>query len=374
MPTGGGISRITANLTTLFRNNNINVFYIGARKTKEYDYDKEQYFLPEKELVNQNNVQFICDFIYKHNISTIINQGALSPLTHKFLAEVKTQTNVKIISCIHNPILTPINNYAYQREYFLRKHHLTILYNVLKWPITKSFFKLLYKWKHRGLYKLMYRTSDKIVGLSNGMKSDFEEIIDIKNLNNFIVIPNFFEKPNDNQLPKEKLILWVGSLNIPVKRIDFMLKAWKEIGSNYPDWTLLILGNGKDLDESIQLSKRYKLTNCKFLGRVDPTEYYQKASILCVTSSYEGFPLVLLEALNFEVVPLALNSFSTASEILDNGKYGVLAEPFNIDDFCSKLKSLIADESLRIKFKQNSGDALKRYSADSILSDWKKIL
>ena len=374
MPTAGGISRITVNLTSLFRINGIKVFYIGARKTKEYDYDSAQIFLPNTDLMSSENIEFISNFIKDHSITTVINQGALSPLSHIFLAKVKQKTGIKIISCIHNPILTPIKNYPYQKEYLLRKKHLVGVFHLLKTPVMRYILGTLYCRKHRSLYKLMYNESDFIIGLSNGMKDDFAKITKIENLSKFVVIPNFIDTTVSQSECKEKTVLWVGTINIPVKRTDFMLKAWKRLCKQYPEWTLKILGNGPDYNEAVKLSEKYKLSNCTFVGRVNPDEYYNTASILCVTSSYEGFSLVLLEALKYGVTPLAVNSFSTANEILGDGEFGVLSSPFDMDDFCEKLQSLMDDDEIRRNYSNKSKKAIERYSSRSVFSKWEKIL
>ena len=106
MPERGGISRITANLTSLFRSKGIEVWFIGARKTQEYMYDNAQIFLPSPIFNSEQNYTYFSEFIKNHNIDTVINQGALSIESHRFMSEIKNRVNFVLISCIHNSILT----------------------------------------------------------------------------------------------------------------------------------------------------------------------------------------------------------------------------------------------------------------------------
>ena len=380
MPERGGISRITANLTSLFRSKGIEVWFIGARKTQEYMYDNAQIFLPSPIFNSEQNYTYFSEFIKNHNIDTVINQGALSIESHRFMSEIKNRVNFVLISCIHNSILTPIKNYAYQKEYYLKTQHLGCIFNLLKTPLAKKILIKLYCRKYHVLYKTMYNVSDYIVGLSKGMENEFIEITGINSLTKYRTIPNF-TKPDNNRIhnnkpekKRDKTVLWVGSIDLPTKRIDYMLKVWSIVSQSHPDWQLKILGDGPHLEVAKRIAHDLHLSNYSFEGRVNPDSYYASAEILCVTSSHESFSLVLLEALQHGVIPIANNSFYTASEILDGGKYGILTAPFNISNFTSKLDLLITNNSLREEFREKATIALTRYSPEIIFAIWESIM
>ena len=143
---------------------------------------------------------------------------------------------------------------------------------------------------------------------------------------------------------------------------------------SHPDWQLKILGDGPHLEVAKRIAHDLHLSNYSFEGRVNPDSYYASAEILCVTSSHESFSLVLLEALQHGVIPIANNSFYTASEILDGGKYGILTAPFNISNFTSKLDLLITNNSLREEFREKATIALTRYSPEIIFAIWESIM
>lgn len=380
MPERGGISRITANLTSLFRSKGIEVWFIGAKKTREYNYDNSQAFLPSPIFNSEQNYTYFSELIRNHKIDTVINQGALSRESHRFMNEIKNRVNFTLISCIHNSILTPIKNYAYQKEYFLKSRHLGYIFNILKTSLANKILIKLYCRKHHALYKTMYNVSDYIVGLSKGMEDELIEITGINSLTKYRTIPNF-TNPYDNQIgynkfekKRAKTVLWVGSIDIPTKRIDYMLKVWSIVSQSHPDWQLKILGDGPHMDVAKKYAKELHLSNYSFEGRVNPDSYYASAEVLCVTSSHESFSLVLLEALQHGVIPIANNSFHTASEILSNGKYGILSEAFNLTDFSNQLDNLMTSDSLREKFRNQSGSALNQYLPDEIFALWQSII
>ena len=101
----------------------------------------------------------------------------------------------------------------------------------------------------------------------------------------------------------------------------------------YEDWSLIIVGGGRQLDEMRQLAANLKLVNVKFEGFQDPKSYYERASIFCMTSSYEGFGIVLVEAMQYGVVPMAFNSYISVTDIIENGVMVFLIEPFDIDAY-----------------------------------------
>ena len=92
------------------------------------------------------------------------------------------------------------------------------------------------------------------------------------------------------------------------------------------------------------MSKDLGLKKVHFYGNKNPIEYYKRAKILCMTSAYEGFPLVLAEAQTFGTIPIAFNSFASITDIIKDGDNGLLIEPFNISKYASILSELMENE------------------------------
>ena len=108
-------------------------------------------------------------------------------------------------------------------------------------------------------------------------------------------------------IEREKTLVYIGRLSKWDKRIDRLLKIWKTVQHDHPDWSLEILGDGPEKENLENLAKKLKLSNYHFRGFVNIKDYLPKASVLAMTSSSEGFPMVILEAANYGVVPIAYN-------------------------------------------------------------------
>jgi len=102
-----------------------------------------------------------------------------------------------------------------------------------------------------------------------------------------------------------------------------------------PGWKFTVVGDG-DYRETL-LKEIEGLPNIESIGQADPAPYYEKASVLVMTSAYEGFPNVLLEAQSYGVVPVLFNSYSAAPWVTDEGETGFLIEPFDLEKMAEKV-------------------------------------
>ena len=112
------------------------------------------------------------------------------------------------------------------------------------------------------------------------------------------------------------------------------------------------------------------LENVCFEGNQDPIPYYKKAAIFCMTSSYEGFGIVLIEAMNMKVVPIAFDSLSTVRDIIDNNINGVLITPFDKELYAKKLSDMMSNESAREIYSKNAYLKSQQFQLDVIGNKW----
>ncbi len=92
-----------------------------------------------------------------------------------------------------------------------------------------------------------------------------------------------------------------------------------------------------------------------------------------MTSRWEGFPLVLAEAMNFGL-PIISFENGGSNEVLENGKYGKLVEQGNVELFSEELNRMISDIQLRKEYAVKSLQRAKSLQLDSIIKQWEKIL
>lgn len=169
-----------------------------------------------------------------------------------------------------------------------------------------------------------------------------------RNMNEVIELSNAFEVSF-----AKKTILAIGRLE-EVKRFDILLKAFALV--NNSGWCLKIIGDGSLMNSLKQLAFDLGISeSVEFLGfQVNPYPYLKNADIFTLTSDYEGFANVLIEALALEVPIIATNCEVGPSEILANGEYGLLTPTGDQVSFARNLQLLINDHNLYQKFKRKS--------------------
>lgn len=197
--------------------------------------------------------------------------------------------------------------------------------------------------------------------------------ISVENKFDYVYNPNSF--PLQTSLfKKKKEIIYVGRLDNRSKKVGRLIKVWSKVGKKYPDWNLTIVGDGPDRNQLEVLKKKYQVGNLTFEGFQSPIEYYKRASIICMTSSFEGFPMVLVEAMQFGCVPIAFDSFEAIHDVIIPEKTGELVKPFKIKDYINKLSNLIDDDTKRTTMSDAASMYVARFDVKTIADRWEYIL
>ena len=89
-----------------------------------------------------------------------------------------------------------------------------------------------------------------------------------------------------------------------------------------------------------------------------------------MTSSHEGLPMTLIEAQQYGCVPIAYNSFSSASKIIANNYNGILIKPFKQRSYSHELQKLMKDENKRAQMAENEREFIRRFDVNKIIKDW----
>ena len=179
---------------------------------------------------------------------------------------------------------------------------------------------------------------------------------------------------NSSLLERMKEIIYVGRLDNRSKKVGRLIKVWSKVGKKYSDWNLVIVGDGPDRNQLEELKKKYKVGNLTFEGFQSPIEYYKRASIICMTSSFEGFPMVLVEAMQFGCVPIAFDSFEAIRDVIIPEKTGELVKPFKIKDFVNKLSNLMDNGTKRKIMSDAAFKHVAQFDVNYIVDKWEVIL
>lgn len=187
-------------------------------------------------------------------------------------------------------------------------------------------------------------------------------------------IPNFSNLHIDQVCDhKKKRVITVGRLS-KEKGFDRLLVIWKLVVHKHPDWQLDIFGDGdmkNKLELKIKLGNIKNVTLCGTTNQI--SKELSKSSICVSTSYYEGFSLVLLEAITHGVPCVAFDCPYGPRTIIEDGKCGYLVENGHIPQFVEKLCTLMENEQLRLEFSKASIERSKFFNIDAIMLQWKKL-
>jgi len=215
---------------------------------------------------------------------------------------------------------------------------------------------------------------DKYILLSSKFKKPLLSLLkEDKNVHKIEAIHNpCVISDNQETYNKSKRIIYVGRLDNNFKRIDWLIKTIGKLFKENPEWKFTICGDGPDREYLTQLAHSIS-TQIEILGYCDPTEYYKDASIIVMSSNRcEGWGMVLVEAMNYGVVPVATKTYESLEDIIDDGKCGYIIDKGS-DDFSLKLQELMNNTQLLKTFSQNAQNKVKEFDINNISNQWYKL-
>lgn len=194
---------------------------------------------------------------------------------------------------------------------------------------------------------------------------------------NVSVMPNPVKFIPVNRVPqKEKSIIAVGRVNFyRIKGFDILIKAWKRIEYKYPDWHLRIIGAGnvENVSKLEELAAESKQVH--FIPHTsDIIKEYNRAELFVLSSRYEGFPLVLLEAMSQGCACIGCSFKGRLEEIIVDGVNGVLCETENVEMLADKMDFIISNKEARFNFQENAIHSLDRFRQSNISAMWEDLI
>lgn len=223
----------------------------------------------------------------------------------------------------------------------------------------------------------------KIVGLKffvmNQLAKSFDKFVVLTEdnilewkLDNLVVISNplsFY--PIESASLQRKTVIAVGKQSFQ-KGFDRLLQSWVVVQKKYPDWSLEIYGKSSEREGLVAMSKELNLNNSVlfFEPVKNIQQKYTNSAIFAFSSRFEGFGMVLIEAMACGVPCVSYDCPCGPSDIINNGDDGFLVENGNINQFAQRLIQLIEDESLRITMGKKAKHNVKRYLSETIMVQW----
>lgn len=232
-------------------------------------------------------------------------------------------------------------------------------------PMTKLRRRQKFEWNQRYSHVTVLTQADKEC---------------IGDLFDTTVLPNPLAfNPADSVPEKEKVILAVGRLNSWfVKGFDTLINSWGEIAHKYPEWKLRIIGHGgeeskkflKGLADKYQLGEQFELV--EFQKNI--ISFYQESSIFVLSSRFEGFGMVLIEAMSQGCACVACDFKGRQREIIRNAEEGLICDVEDVKGLGASIEKLIIDSNYRQTVQKNAIERSKYYLSDKIANRWDEIL
>lgn len=365
----GGLDRVTELLADYLQSKGAKVFFVSHKK-REVIHDRLQYFMPDTDdFHSQANASWLNKFLTEHNVDVLINQEGNVDLT------LPVNKGIKRITVLHfNP--NYIDNHHFDNK-FKNQPALRALFHS---PIGTLALWYLRKKLARN-YKFQINWADHFVMLSDLFRGTLSDLLPhgynprkVLAINNPLVMVDDCKSIHPK---KEKTIIYMGRIDNGFKNVDKLIRIWGKVAPKLPDWKFVVCGQGREFEFDRRLIENENIPRCEMVGLVNPEEYYKKASIiLMASSSSEGWGLVLVEAQQYGVVPIVLNTYASARDIVKDGKNGLIVEPTKDwqDQIGKQIITLALNDKMRQEMSIASTQSVKQYNINIIGQQWLKLI
>lgn len=194
-------------------------------------------------------------------------------------------------------------------------------------------------------------------------------------LSNVEVIPDPLSFIPDAVSPLiTKRVIAVGRYHYQ-KGFDLLLHAWKKVEQQCPDWQLAIYGQGERQPyQQLALELDLNLERCHLYGPTnDIQKEYVNSSLFVFSSRYEGFGMVLVEAMACGLPVVSFACPCGPRDIVAEGEDGYLVEKENVDELADKLIQVMNDEVLRHQMSSKAIVNASRFNMESIALTWQYL-
>lgn len=280
---------------------------------------------------------------FQHSLTTLLNEIKPDIVISTFCGEVIPLSHWKG---------RKILEYHYSRYAFEQKRRITA-------------FRFYDDWKYRQHLKAIKRY-DRFVVLTHEDAQNWTEF------DNVAIIPNIngFECEQSASL-KNPVVVAVGRL-VEQKGFDKLIEAWSIVCKRTEGWTLHIYGEGALRNELQKLIDEKGLGNRCFLAGLcsNIKEKYLESSIFTLSSVYEGFGLVLLEAITCGVPVVSFACPCGPRAIIADGENGFLVPPGNVEELADRLIYLIQHPEKRKEMGMKAKQSTENFSKEKVMKQW----
>lgn len=189
------------------------------------------------------------------------------------------------------------------------------------------------------------------------------------------IIPNSLPfKTEETSKQNNKRIISVGRLSVE-KGADRMVEIWGRISQKHPDWSIEWYGHGPLQDKITQIIKEQHLENSFHINAPvqQIKEKYLLSDIYALCSRFEGFGMVLIEAMSCGLPCVSFDCPHGPRTIISNNENGYLIENDNVESYISHLEKLMEKSELRKEMGKKAKQAAEKYSPEVIMQKWEEL-
>lgn len=362
----GGIGRVTVIKANWFAERGHDVYMITSNQCG----DKDFYMLDSRIKHIDLCIGFQAGMDNSSIVKKVINRHEKMRNYEKYLRKLLYEIKADIVVSTFNndsDFLYKLNDgskkvleYHFSHDGYksvIKYARLGIIQNILQWLKIKK-------------QEFIARKYDAFVVLTN------EDAECWKGYENLHVIPNMLTiESNSVSKCESHRVIAVGRLDYQ-KKFDRLINIWDIVHKRCPDWKLDIYGAGPDKEKLMVQILEKGLQSVITIN--NPTskikEEYLRSSILAMTSSYEGWGLVLTEAMACGLPCIAYSCKCGPQDIITDGKDGFLVEEGDADAFARRLIQLMNDGNLRKTMGSCAKEKSEMFSLDTIMCRWDYLL
>lgn len=259
-------------------------------------------------------------------------------------------------------------------------------------PALKDGSKKVMELHQSKLFHHQYNRSG-LMGLADKVRAKMDERL-VRKFDSFVVLTEedaqmWGDVPNIKVIPnaakfiadgysdcEEKRVIAVGRLDYQ-KSFDRLIDAWGLVQKTdkYSDWHLDIFGQGEWHDMLQQMIEEKQIANTAHINA--PTSQigkeYVRSSMLVMSSHYEGFPMVMIEAMACGLPVVTFDYKCGPRDIINHESNGLLVKDGDIEGLAAALMRLMDDKKLRQEMGQNARLVVDRYSEERVMSEWLEL-
>lgn len=367
-PSAGGVQRVTSVLADFFNTTGRQVIFLSLTGARNDHTDSRQYFLPvQGDCLASENRRFVEALLASRQVSTIINQAGIYDHVIRLVAAV-TPASVDVFTVHHNCISCLHNNY---RNIILGGRWAGVFRR-----LDYAWVWAILGWRSRMKYKKMFRRaiqqSSYLVLLAEKFKDELRSLIGEYPCEKVVAIPNpsAFEPGTVDDRKKENELLYVGRVEVSQKQVDKLLDIWERLVQQHETWSFHIVGEGSSLPWLMEQAAARGIARIHFHGKQEAEPFLMRARLLCLTSAFEGFGMVLIEAQAFGTVPVSFRSFSAIDDIILQDQSGLIVNQGDVESFANAVSGLMKDSARRQQMAKAGQEHARKFSANVIGATW----